>query len=105
MAFCGVVVKNLYDVGMTQPGYDLGLPLETRLKFRICFYKVMHDLDCHGAVQREMSAQIYLCHSTLGDSSLDAYLANCLTNPIRHGRIIQPEYSALLFEMLRKRRL
>src|SRR5215207_9814784 len=100
MPFGGVVVKDLYNAGMAQPGHDLCLAFKTRLQVWVSLYIVMHDFDRDGAVQGEMRAEINLCHATLGNDSLDAYFTDCFTDPIGHERIIQREFNALSFETL-----
>jgi hypothetical protein len=95
MSLDGVVIVDLNDIGMTQARYDLRFALKTGLKLRVRLYKLLHHLDGDRAVQSEMRAKIHLCHAAPGDLPLDAYLADSLSDPLWHERIIQQPFKPL----------
>src|SRR5215211_2516762 len=103
MSIGGIEIVDLYDVWMAQRSNNFGLTLKARFLIFICFDKTVHDLDCHGAVEGKVLAQIDLCHAALCKVFFDENFSDGFSYPIRHGRIIQREVMASLFEMVRKR--
>src|SRR5688500_18030544 len=45
----------------------------------------MHHFNGYKTIQSEMRAEIYLCHAPFGEFLIDAYVSNCLADPLGHG--------------------